>query len=227
MSTQSSRALTYQASTRMSDDNYSGVLRRLGDDRRLVVNPAGTRYALQELAQADGRSFWAGTSYASLSNLLGKWGYEVSGLADACGDLPDDPAFASPDLQAARQSVLDAFAATDWRRDDYALVLFNSGSLRLIIATDGSEYRLQWLRIADLYSETDTNNWRTVKTSETAPPLVRFLETEVYDIEEGPFGTSESLNPVAPELQNFILSLPFRATDFIMPERLERPSTVW
>jgi len=211
----------------MSDDDYPGVLRLLSNDRRLVVNPAGTRYALQKLVQADGCSFWSGTSYARLSTLIAKQADKVEGLADACEGLPDDPALAAPDLQAARQSVLDAFVSTDWRRDDYSLVLFNSGSLRLVIAPDGSEYRLQWLGIADQYSKTDTNNWRTVKASETASPLVEFIQAEVYDIDVGPYSIDKDPSLVAPELQKFISSLPFRAADFIMPERLERPATIW
>ena len=226
MNTKSNGDLTYQASTRMSDDDYSGVLRLLSNDRRLVVNPAGTRYALQKLVRADGCSFWPGTSYARLSTLIAKQADKVEGLADACEGLPDDPALAAPDLQAARQSVLDAFVSTDWRRDDYSLVLFNSGSLRLIIAPDGSEYRLQWVCLADLYSKTDTNNWRTVKASATVPPVLRFLQSSVYDIEDDPF-KPDDLQPVAPELQKFLSGLPFRAADYNMPERLERPATVW
>ena len=226
MNNQSKGGLTYEAFARMSDHDYVGVLFVLGDDRRLAVNPAGTRYALQTLAQADGGSRWVGVSFASLSNLLGKWGDKVVGLVDACGELPDDPALAAPDLRAARQSVLDAFAATDWRRDDYSLVLFNSGSLRLIIAPDGSEYRLQWVCLADLYSKTDTNNWRTVKASATVPPVLRFLQSSVYDIEDDPF-KPDDLQPVAAELQKFLSGLPFRAADYNMPERLERPATVW
>ena len=217
----------YSSSSRMSDDDYAGVLVHLGGGVRLSVNPAGNRYALQRSALVEGVTVWAGTSYARLSTLISKQGGTVDGLAVACDGLPDDPALAAPDLQAARQSVLDAFQATDWRRDDYPLVLCVDGSLRLVIASDGSEYRLQWLSIAEQYSDTPRNNWRTVKVSSIAPPLIGCVRNEVYDIQDGPFSRDKDPDLIAPDLQKVISSLPFRASDYQMPDRLERPATVW
>ena len=221
------RFSSYISSSRMSDDDYAGVLVHLGGGVRLVVNPAGTRYALQWSRVEDGLTIWAGISYASLGALFAKQAHKFDRLADACEGLPDNPALAAPDLQAARQSVLDAFQATDWRRDDYPLVLCEDGSLRLVIASDGSEYRLQWLSIADLYSDTPRNNWRTVKVSSIAPPLASFIRSKVYDIEAGPFRRDKDPDRIAPDLQKVISSLPFRASDYQMPDRLERPVTVW
>ena len=109
---------------RMSDDDWPGKLLDLGPDTRLVVNAPGTRYALQKRLPADseGGFAWGGTSYAKLTSLLAKQAGLIDGLAQACADLPDDPALARPELVQAKANLRQVYDATDWRKPDYACI---------------------------------------------------------------------------------------------------------
>lgn len=97
----------WDRSTRMSDADYPGTLRLLGDGWRVVVCPDGRRYRLQPLVRgADGEA-WASPpslSASSLPALLQKCAALVEGL-------PDDPALALPELVCQRQALLGAVAS--------------------------------------------------------------------------------------------------------------------
>ena len=96
-------------STRMSDSDYPGTLRLLGDGCRVVVCPDGRRYWLQPLVRgADGEA-WASPpslSASSLPALLQKCAALVEGLPEVCEGLPDDPALALPELVLQRKALL-------------------------------------------------------------------------------------------------------------------------
>lgn len=101
-------------SVRMSDADFPGVLRSLGNGWRLVVSPDGRRYRLQVMAQAGPQEAWASPPAlvaSSLSVLCARGAAVVEGLAEACAGLPDDPSQALPELVARREALLSAVAS--------------------------------------------------------------------------------------------------------------------
>ncbi len=102
-------------STRMSDADYPGTLRLVGDAWRVVVSPDGRRYRLQPLVRGADGDAWASPPSlvgSSLSDLLRRSAASVEGLPEVCSGLPDDPALALPELVAAHQVL----AAGGFRR---------------------------------------------------------------------------------------------------------------
>lgn len=219
----------YNSLSRMSDDDYSGALLLVGQGVRLVVNPAGTRYALQRSGVLDGQTVWAGTSYATLSKLVLNQAAECEGLAVACEGLPDAPADALPDLQKMRQDVLDGFTATDWRRDDYPRMIHQDGNLRLVVDPSGSVYRLQWVAPTDLVSGRALSKWQTIKSSAYSADLLDHILERVYSVDdpfEAQFDPDRSKGHIASALQAALESAPPMARDGQWPNLPNRPEVV-
>lgn len=219
----------YNSLSRMSDDDYAGALLSLGQGVRLVVNPAGTRYALQRSGVLDGQMVWAGASYATLSKLVLNQAAGCEGLAVACEGLPDAPCDALPELQQMRQDVLDGFAATDWRREDYPRMICQDGNLRLVVDPSGSVYRLQWVAPTDLGSGRAINNWATIKSSAYSADLLDHLLKRVYSVYDDfddQFDPDRSKGHIASALQATLESVPPMARDGQWPNLPNRPEAV-
>ena len=213
----------------MTDDDYSGVVRRIGSTVRVAVNPAGTRYAFQSRFEDKGETVWIGQSYAKLSTLVAKQAASCDGLALACEGLPDSPAAARPDLQEQRADILDAFAANDWRRSDYERVICTDGNLRLCVDPTGAEYRLQWISYDQYNAIQPCNDWKSIRIStDIAAIKSHFLlyvgdptNPDFYD----PQADYSDKSKVAPLLQAAFETVPFRAEDGQWPDLPERPET--
>lgn len=222
-------APTYNSRSRMSDDDYSGVVRRIGSTVRVVVNPAGTRYAFHRRFEEEGEVVWIGSSYAKLSTLLAKQAASCDGLALACEGLPDSPAAALPDLRKQHADIVAAFAANDWRRDDYARVVCSDGNLRLCVDPTGTEYRLQWISIPDRQAARPTDNWKSIKISPDIEAIKSHFRLYVGDASNPDFYDPQSeysdKSKVAPLLQAAFASVPVRAEDGLWPDLPERPET--
>lgn len=106
--------------TRMGDCDYPGALRSLGEGWRVAVSPDGRRYRLQPLISGPDGDCW-GTPPSlvglTLAALVSRGAGVVSGLAQACEGLPDDPALACPELTAQRQLLLAGLAADREKAD--------------------------------------------------------------------------------------------------------------
>lgn len=214
----------------MTDDDYSGVVRRIGSTVRIVVNPAGTRYAFQSRFEDEGETVWIGQSYAKLSTLVAKQAANCDGLALACEGLPDSPAAARPDLQEQRADILDAFAANDWRRDDYGRVICTDGNLRLCVEPSGAQYRLQWISIADRQSMHACNDWKSIKISADIGAIKSHFLLYVGDPTNPDFydpqADTSDKSKIAPLLQAAFDTVPFQAADGEWPYLPERPETI-
>jgi len=220
----------YHSLARMSDDDYSGLLAFVGDGVRVVVNPAGTRYAVQSRAEFEGETVWVGSSYATLSAMIAKQGARFLGLADACDGLPERPTGLLPDLYDQHAEIVRRFAANDWRRDDYGRVIVRDGNLRLVVCTAGRFYRLQWICYADQQSDAPCNNWLSVKISSHIGAIKSHFYSRVGDPTDPDFynpAAQTGIAHVAPRLQAAFETLPYLASDGQWPELPVRPDTVW
>lgn len=90
---------------RLRDDDFPGVLVRLGDGARVIVNLSGSGYAYQLRSEGDGGHVWKGSRYSTLAKLLAVHGAVADGFADACAHLPDVP---SPSVFNAAWAASDA-----------------------------------------------------------------------------------------------------------------------
>lgn len=90
---------------RLRDDDFPGVLVRLGECARVIVNLSGSSYAYQLRSEGDGGAVWKGSRYPTLAKLLANHGAAADGLADACAHLPDAP---SPSVFSAAWAASDA-----------------------------------------------------------------------------------------------------------------------
>lgn len=206
------------SSDRMSDPGWPGVLVRVGADRRVCVNAAGTRYAFQRSGASDFGERWGGASYATLAALLRVNAKSCAGLSEACSRLPDSPALAMPDLQAAQADLSARFDATDFRHGDYARVICQDGNMRLIVEPDGLCYRIQWIS-AGQYVSGACDEWHTQRMSSFASELLAWFDVRVFcrDYSEG---------LPAPELRQALCSVPENASDGVWSDLSERPPTV-
>ena len=228
----SEQVAKYSAHVRMSDADYAGVMAQVNETCRVVVNPAGTRYAVQIGSTLDGETVWAGQSYGTLSKLLEKQAPQVQGLANACMGLPELPDAALPDLQDQRRELLDGFKGTDWRRDDYARVVEQDGNMRLVVSPCGTQYRLQWVSV-EAFNTIETLlalSWSTIRTSTSIAAIKRhFLEVVGSVHDEWRYTASDEpvdKSQVAPALQAAFEQVPTLAEDGQWPALPARPETV-
>lgn len=210
------------SAARMSDANYPGNLRQLGSDCRVVVNPAGTRYACQQRVQAGSRAVWVGKSFSTLSGLLSASDDALPGLGDACAGLPDDPAQAAPALTASRGELLELFAASDWRRDDYGRVIRRDANIRLAVSPCGAVYRVQWIYPGQYKAGLPCNDWLTQAKGPSASWLIEWSCERIY-CESDETRDREAL---ALRVANLFVDVPERACDGTWPWLPERPSSV-
>lgn len=106
--------------TRMGECDYPGALRPVGEGWRVAVSPDGRRYRLQPLISGPDGDVWGSPPALvglTLAALVARGAAVVSGLAQACEGLPDDPALACPELTAQRQVLLAGVAADREKAD--------------------------------------------------------------------------------------------------------------
>lgn len=209
---------------RRSDDDWPGVLVRLGGDARLVVNGDGTRYAMQRRVPSDRGAVWVGkASYAKLSALLAKQADKFAGLADAVKHLPESPSEALPDLVQAKADLMRVYELTDWRRQDYGRVVRQDTQLRVVVDTDGLEYRLQWVKRDD-YLSGDCNLWITLFKSPYAATVVNWIvgNMSTFDFEAREWVDCDEIEQRARLL---LSDLPDNCADGDWPLLPERPAS--
>lgn len=212
------KALT--ASSRNSDPDFPGVLRIVSERHRVAVNPDGTRYQLQQRIETPQGAVWVPRSYASLSALLKAQASKVEGLVIACKGLPDDPAQAMPDLQERRAALLERFAATDWRRQDYGRAVRQDGNIRLAVDPDATVYRLQWIG-QDEFMSGGSDSWVTQFQSPFLSDVADFIRRRVYEAEKGPFGQCKA--DMAPRVLALLDGFPEHVSEGQWPHLPERP----
>lgn len=207
------------AAARRSDDDWPGVLVRLGDDVRVVVNAEGTRYAVQNRWFRDGRPVWsASPSYGKMSSLLAKQAGNFDGLSEAVEHLPDDPAQAMPELIQAWADLALLYELTDWRRDDYGRVIRQDTQLRVVVDDLGQEYRLQWAKAAD-FRAGGFNDWLTLFKSPFASALLEFITGKVYIPGDGP----DDFAAIRGRAELLLSDLPANCVDGVWPDLPDRP----
>lgn len=146
METRSSSPELLAGGVRITDAEWPGVVATLDDHHRVAVNGKGSRYFLQTLCVADGKSLWAGTMYGSRTSLL-KAASKVSDHApSALSGLPEKPRDCMAEFQAAAQARFDAFDLTDWRRSDYLWTLQTWHHVESY-SFAGRSHSYDWLRL--------------------------------------------------------------------------------
>lgn len=187
----------------MGSAEYPGVLRKLDKRLRVVVNPRGTRYALQYRRMTEAGEIWLGQPVGSLSALVRREASEVDQLAEKVAGLPEYPSEALPQMKAAHDALLAAYRATDNTREDYGRVIARDGNWRLIVEPCGTLYRLQ--------SPSRNGQWRSQKVAAAL--------TVLRDWAEWTFKRPAVKDRIAA----LFVGLPEKAADGEWPEMVKSP----
>ena len=150
MSARSERAVALPLEARQSDDEWPGVVCRIGGDWRLIVAGDAERYVLQVREDTADGPLWytaGGKCPYTVAKIDAKFGRSVPGLSDVLRRLPERardalPAFA--EAVAARDALLRR--GQPWA-PDYRRVLAVADAAgerwRLAVSADGRSYLLQ------------------------------------------------------------------------------------
>jgi len=205
------------ASARMSDPDWPGLVGQLGPDWRLVVSADAKRYSLQQrLPDGAGWVAAGGKSPTSPARIAAKYAATVPGLSALLSSLPDDPAAFAPQFAASVHAKEAAFLARDVTRPDYArLVGCNSGSIRLAVDPDGTQYIALWSKLALIKS--GRPDWRVMHRCASLSDLWSWWHRAVGEtVGSGPAGVIRG-DGLRPSFDRLVAGLPERAADGVWP----------
>lgn len=207
------------ASARMSDPDWPGVVGQLGPDYRLVVSSDAKRYTLQQRVADDAVPRWAsagGKSPSTLDRIGAKYAATVPGLSGLLASLPDDPSAFAPQFVASVHAKDAAFAARDVTRPDYARIVGRkSGSIRLAVDPDGTEYVVLWSKLALI--EADRPKWLVLFRCASLTDLWSWWHRAVGEtVGSGSAGVIRG-DGLRPSFDRLVAGLPERAADGVWP----------